>query len=529
MAPSRAASWQSSAPSVQQGKWLWVKTVTTYTDTTSTTTYTKSYAGEDGAAGAPGTGVTVSSVEYGVSSSGSVQPDGWSSNIPTVQKGQWLWIRTTYSDSSSTMSKSYVGTDGEDGTSVYVVSSTKSGGTTTVVLSDGTTLSIDDGDDGDDGAPGANGYVHIAWANSADGSQDFSTSVSTDKSYLGTYTDNTAADSQHYYDYSWSLIKGPQGRSVSSIVTQYYLSTSDQSPTGGEWSDTPPDYVSGRHYWRRDAITWDDDGSETTTYTVPVLDGGLNSANETASAASAREQLVYRSAPAGTISMPPVTTWVTDAYGQQGTWTTVRPEYSTESPVMFVATQRQTVEQASGTACSCTTPRIDMTTTVIDGANIIANSVTAAQIDATDLHVGAANVDGRLTADQIDASGLTIGTSQVDGLSEEISDAVGVTYDHTFTKSNGVYTFTASLTKCGTDVTASYDPDFFVWYLRTETGDSLWARGVTMTIDESYAGYRASIVGGIEEVLEFDLVTSAGDGVVDSAGNQIATYIVRSD
>lgn len=69
-----------------------------------------------------------------------------------------------------------------------------------------------DGAPGQDGANGLNGYVHTAWANSADGSVDFSTTVSTGKQYLGVYTDNTQADSTSYTDYSWSLIKGADGQ-----------------------------------------------------------------------------------------------------------------------------------------------------------------------------------------------------------------------------------------------------------------------------------------------------------------------------
>ena len=99
----------------------------------------------------------------------------------------------------------------ENGKSIYVASSTKQDGTTTVTLSDGTILVIEDGTDGDTGTPGKNGYVHVAWATSADGSQGFSTTVSAGKTYLGVYTDNTEADSTDYRDYSWSLIKGAKG------------------------------------------------------------------------------------------------------------------------------------------------------------------------------------------------------------------------------------------------------------------------------------------------------------------------------
>ena len=253
--------------------------------------------GQDGTDGTNGVGISSTTITYGTSDSAATQPSSWSSTAPTnIQQGKWLWCKTvyTYSDGSTktTYTKSYVGTDGEDGTSVYVQSASKTGDTTTVVIADSdghtNTLSIVDGTDGTDGTPGTdglNGYVHVAWATSADGSQGFSTSVSAGKTYLGTYTDNVQADSQSYADYSWSLIKGTDGqdgtdgKGISSVVEQYYLSTSSSTQTGGSWSDTPAAYVSGRYYWTRTIITWSDN---TTTTTTPVIARAINSANENA-------------------------------------------------------------------------------------------------------------------------------------------------------------------------------------------------------------------------------------------------------
>lgn len=71
-----------------------------------------------------------------------------------------------------------------------------------------------DGANGIQGPPGANGqatYVHIAYANNADGSIGFSTTDGAGKTYIGTYTDQTLADSGDPAAYTWSLIKGDQG------------------------------------------------------------------------------------------------------------------------------------------------------------------------------------------------------------------------------------------------------------------------------------------------------------------------------
>jgi hypothetical protein len=53
--------------------------------------------------------------------------------------------------------------------------------------------------------------------------------------------------------------------------------------------------------------------------------------------------------------------------------------------------------------------------TVIDGGKIKTNSVTATQINATNLQVAAANVTGTLTASQIDASQLHVSAANIDG------------------------------------------------------------------------------------------------------------------
>lgn len=74
-----------------------------------------------------------------------------------------------------------------------------------------------EGSDGKDGIPGTNGtdgktyYLHIAYANSADGRTGFSVSDGTNKLYIGQYTDTVKEDSTDPTKYMWSKIKGEQG------------------------------------------------------------------------------------------------------------------------------------------------------------------------------------------------------------------------------------------------------------------------------------------------------------------------------
>lgn len=75
----------------------------------------------------------------------------------------------------------------------------------------------DNGKDGEDGIgiPGEDGktsYVHFAYANSADGRTGFSTTDSTNKLYMGQYVDYEQADSYDPARYSWTRVKGEDGR-----------------------------------------------------------------------------------------------------------------------------------------------------------------------------------------------------------------------------------------------------------------------------------------------------------------------------
>lgn len=73
-----------------------------------------------------------------------------------------------------------------------------------------------DGKDGANGIPGKDGkdgktqYTHLAYANSADGTKDFSVSDG-NREYIGMYVDFVEADSTDPTKYTWSLIKGANG------------------------------------------------------------------------------------------------------------------------------------------------------------------------------------------------------------------------------------------------------------------------------------------------------------------------------
>ena len=174
----------------------------------------------------------------------------WLSSIPYVIEGSYLWTRTTvnYSDGNSTVTYSVSrqgidgtdgkdginGRDGRDGSSNYVhikysAYPNPTDDQISEIPSDYIGICVNDvikdpdsansyvwskfaGKDGEDGIPGKNGYVHFAYAMSADGKEGFSKSEFTGAIYIGVYSDNTQADSGNYKDYTWSKIKGDDGK-----------------------------------------------------------------------------------------------------------------------------------------------------------------------------------------------------------------------------------------------------------------------------------------------------------------------------
>ena len=119
--------WKTEIPNVPNGQFLWTKTVVNYSDGKSTEAYSVSYKATNGTS----VSITSTSVTYQAGSSGTTVPTGtWSSTVPNVANGQYLWTKTvvTYSNGQHTesYSVSYKGTNGEDAITMAI---TSSGGT----------------------------------------------------------------------------------------------------------------------------------------------------------------------------------------------------------------------------------------------------------------------------------------------------------------------------------------------------------------------------------------------------------------
>ena len=100
-------TWEDSIPSVTKGRYLWTKTVITYTDNSTSTIYSVAYIPTNGI---DGDSVTISStsVTYQTSASNTSAPTGsWSSSVPSTSPDKpYLWTKTVvnYSPSGSTTS-----------------------------------------------------------------------------------------------------------------------------------------------------------------------------------------------------------------------------------------------------------------------------------------------------------------------------------------------------------------------------------------------------------------------------------------
>lgn len=161
----------------------------------------------------------------------------------------------------------------------------------------------DQGIKGTDGTNGKTSYLHIAYANSADGKTGFDVSNSSGKLYIGQYTDFTPTDSTNPAAYSWTKIKGEQGntgpqgaqgaqgkqgpqgntgptgaagKGVKSTAVTYQASASATSAPTGTWSGSPVTTSAALPYmWTRTIITYTDN-TTSTSYSVGCTPEGVS-------------------------------------------------------------------------------------------------------------------------------------------------------------------------------------------------------------------------------------------------------------
>ena len=270
-------SWVNTVPTLTStNKYLWNYETITYTDNTTTdtdkrvigvygdkgntgakgdkgdtgATGPKGDTGAQGPQGPAGTSITVKStaISYQAGTSGTTKPTGtWSSTIPTVGQGQYLWTKTvvTYSDNKSTeaYSVAYVGKNGTNGTN------------------------------GTNGQNGTSSYTHIRYSASSDGS-NMSTNPA-NMSYIGVYTGTSSTAPTAASSYAWAKFKGDtgakgatgatgvagkNGNGINSI-TYYYAVTSNQTvPSASSVTSTtiPTLTATNKYLWQKEIIDFTD-------------------------------------------------------------------------------------------------------------------------------------------------------------------------------------------------------------------------------------------------------------------------------
>lgn len=201
-------AWSETAPTPKEGFWIWTKTRIHYTTGEQIDTQPicvtgnkgdkgdrgerglQGLQGKDGTDGLPGRDGVDGKTSYTHIAYADTATGGGFSQNPTGKAYIGMYVDFVQADSSDPKKYAWSLIKGADG---------KNG------------LNGKDGVPGKPGVDGRTPYLHIAYANSQDGKQGFSVSVSEGKSYIGTYTDYTQADSTDPAKYSWSRIKGEKG------------------------------------------------------------------------------------------------------------------------------------------------------------------------------------------------------------------------------------------------------------------------------------------------------------------------------
>lgn len=185
---------------------------------------------------------------------------------------------TGFSDFSSTNKQISVSTTDFVKTATYYATVTTKKGAL-IATTEVTFSNVQDGAAGTPGAVGRDGrqtFIHIAYANSADGRKDFHVSDGANKEYLGQYTDFVQADSNDPTRYTWTKIKGDKGEKgdrgndgiagkngVGLRSTNITYGISDNENTQpSNWTAQPPTLVKGKYLWTKTQWTYTDNTSE---------------------------------------------------------------------------------------------------------------------------------------------------------------------------------------------------------------------------------------------------------------------------
>lgn len=219
--------------------------------------HTIAFRGSAGIDGTDGKGIESIKEHYAVSTSNTVTPTVWFDDVlvtNSVNKYLWSYETIIYTDGTSVDSKKRVigvygdtGKDGARGVGVSSVDVMYYKSTSATSLSGGSWVTTD---------PGWENGKYI-WSKTVITYTDKTTDESTPVCITGAKgsTGGTGAKGE----------TGAAGKGVTSIIEQYYQSTSATALSGGGWSEKYPGWVNGKYIWTRSVITYTDKTSTTTT------------------------------------------------------------------------------------------------------------------------------------------------------------------------------------------------------------------------------------------------------------------------
>ncbi len=211
--------------------------------------------GATGSTGATGKGVKSSLVEYNADASATTTPtDAWSTTIPSVPQGQYLWTRTTITYTDNTTSISYsVARQGQNGSTGATGSQWYSG---TGITGTSTTATIFSG------SGVANARINDMYLNTSTG-YTYKCTVAGNASaakwvYAGSIKGNTGATGG----------TGATGNGVKSVTITYRASTSNTTTPTGTWQSSPPNVAAGSYLWTKTVFNFTNGTSSTPQYSV---------------------------------------------------------------------------------------------------------------------------------------------------------------------------------------------------------------------------------------------------------------------
>lgn len=183
-------TWQTTAPTWVKGKYIWTRTQFTYSNGNVTTTSPICVTGKDGADGLNG-GVSVGNVDvfyYQSTSATSLQGGSWTTTAPTWVNGKYVWSKTiTYLDNGTQIESNPVCITGERGQNGI------------------------DGINGTNGEDGISTYFFVRYSEFSDGS-DMTSTPNAKTKYMGTATTTNNVAPTTPSSYTWTLVKGADGK-----------------------------------------------------------------------------------------------------------------------------------------------------------------------------------------------------------------------------------------------------------------------------------------------------------------------------